>query len=293
MLDTGILSTVREVAPHAERRLRARPHRQLAVRAPERAGAVRLDVALVRPRDGVRPLQYVSCLCERRVGVAEFGTSVLGDVRVRNFLAKMIAHEVVVDDHCVRGHGVFEADHRLEWLVFNLDELERFERGVLVDSGHRRHGMPLEDDLVVGHDALARPLGVGDLLSEVYHFRGRDRHIGAAYGCEHARRCLRLRDVNLLDDGMRVGAAEHRSVDQPGHLNVRAVLSAPQHLVHAVVTDGASADHLKILLGTVDRRCHLMLLCGQAALRHLFGGPFDRAHDFVIPGATAEVARKP
>ena len=103
---------------------------------------MRFDVALVRPRDGVRPFEYVRRLRERRLRVAELRAGVLGDVGRRYLLAQVVAYEVVVDDDRVRLHRVFEADDRLERLVLDLDELQRLQRRVLVDGGDRRDRMP-------------------------------------------------------------------------------------------------------------------------------------------------------
>ena len=208
---------------------------------------MRLDVALVRPRDGVRSFENVRRFRERRLRVAEFRAGVLRDVGRRYLLAQVVAHEVVVDDDRVRLHRVFQADDRLERLVLNLDELQRFQRRVLVDGGDRRDRVPAVDGLAVRHDALAGPLEVGHLLHHVHDLGAGDRHVVARDGGKDAGRSFGAGDVHPLDDGVRVRAAQHRAVDEARQFQVRAVLGTAQHLVDAVVPDGAAPHHLELL----------------------------------------------
>ncbi len=132
-------------------------------------------------------------------------------------------------------------------LVHDLDQVERFDRRVLVHRRHRRHAVANVPDLV--HAKWILVPGPGDDAVRHGHVAPRDH--GA-----HAVQRQSLRGVDRLDPRVRVRAPQDLRVQHAGEHDVVGVQGATGGLRQPVGAAQPPADHPELAL---QRRPQLFL----------------------------------
>ena len=161
------------------------------------------------------------------------GEAVGDAAQLEQHIALEVAGLLVVDlDGVGRQRGLRrEISRQLAHL--HLDEAHGLLRGRLVDGRHRRHRLALVAHLVAGQRMLA--------ARDRQHAEGPGA-VRAGDDRQHARQLRRLRDVDVEDLRVRVGAA----IDAPGqHLGldeIGRVLGATRHLLRPVHHGHIAAD---------------------------------------------------
>ena len=210
---------------------------------------MRFDVALVHRLGGVVALYHDLGQLEAGVGVALHIVNALGDVRrLGRHRLHALGDQMVVQQRCTVLHRLGDVDDVRQHLVLDLDQRQgRIGNGV-GGGRDRGDGMALIERLLAGHD-VARDVAQVDL-----HLAGGDDQVGLLgevlrrHHGFYARQLLGGRDVDRLDQGVGVRAAQHLADQLAGHVEVGAETGAARHLVGAVGTVRTRADPLVLLL---------------------------------------------
>ena len=152
------------------------------------------------------------------------------------------AHMLVQDRGAGR-HGGDRIDHVRQHLVLDLDQLERLLGDRLARRRDRRHRVAVIERLLARHGVAAHVAADGAGL-----------HLGEILPRHHrldAGQPLGRRDVDRLDAGMGMRAAQDLADQHAGQEQVGSELGAPRHLVDAVVLDRRGADDLELAVAVV------------------------------------------
>ena len=133
-----------------ERALSAAPDMQPAVRVPDSARRMRLDIALVDSYRVELALNYDVRLGEALIDIALHMLEVLRHIarRVLDGLAEFVRSHGLMQDRRAVGHSILHRHRRRKHLVLHLDELHGFLSDVRVSCGHRRDCVPLVQHFV-------------------------------------------------------------------------------------------------------------------------------------------------
>ncbi len=170
--------------------------------------------------------------------------------------------------------------------VLDLDQLERRLGDRFRGRGDRGHRMAVVERLLARH-RVAGHVAVGATGLDLREVVAADHRLDAG-------KLLRGRNVDRLDDCVRVRAAQDFPDQHAGQIHVGAELRAPGHLVEAVVLDRRASDDLELLVGIETALFKDgMGLCHDQRSSHFFCRRLHRADDLVVAGAPAEVAGQP
>ncbi len=235
-----------ERAVHVVRDLRRGPHREHAVRAVLRDGAVRLHRRVGRAVERVLALHHDVGAVDRGVDLAELQVHVLRDVTVLAVLG---------DCRFGAGQGLVRVEMGLEDRVFDLDQLQRVDGRVLVEGRDRGDGLADVAHLVHGERRLV--LGPGQ-DAEFY------RQIGADDDREHPGQRAGAAGVDGLDDRVRMRAAQQLRVQHARQLDVVGVDRRAGRLAEAVDLALRLANDREVLAPgragpVLVTRCHQIL----------------------------------
>ena len=191
---------------------------------------VGFHVSLVHPGRGEGMLEYQVRLLESALQVPARPRVMGHHVAVGSHRPgtptqpRIVGWRTVVYQRRARLHRLYGVEDRGQRFVFHLDKIERLFRRVCVAGGYR-----------------------GDLLPHVPHFVHRQgRHILQHPAQQHPRHvlagdyrvdsghCLRPRDVDVDDPGMRVGASQHLADGHAGQYYVGGVQVMAGYLVRPV-----------------------------------------------------------
>ena len=158
---------------------------QRSVRAPDRGGVVRFDVALV---DGGRtelPLQHHVGRGEPRLDVSLFQHDVLGHVAGRvGKLARRLHAQVRVQDRRAGGDRRLGVEHGVPNVVLHLDQPHGFGGDVRRRCSHRRHRVAVIERGTSRHDV--HDLEADGVAEGPRAFGERQRNIVRGHGGQDA-----------------------------------------------------------------------------------------------------------
>ena len=187
----------------------------------------------------------ISASSNPRRRLAELELEMVDDVAdLVRLLAQFRRFQVLVQDRRVVLHGVQHVDGGRQHLVVHLDQLQGLFRNVDVDGGHRGHGMPAVQHLVVRQRVVAQMLHVDRHLAEVGHAVLGLGHVVRRHHRLDARQGLGLAGIDRADAGVGVRAAQHLAVQHAGQPHVGAVNRPPGHFVGAVRPHRTGSDDL-------------------------------------------------
>ena len=238
-----------ELAARDERRLVGNPQVDLPVRLDPNHAGVRLDVALVDPRNAERVGELARGLGKAGIHVAvriDDARHHVGNVREQLVVARMreignrrvaVAARIRVDARGVVAHGVERVEHRGQLVVFHVDARQRLFGHVHRLRGDRHHLLAHEADHVAGQyrhvekEAADAPVG----------------QVGPREHRVHARQGRGLCGVDGYDPRVRKRAAQAFAVQQSGQGDVRGIagragdLGRPFHVARGL----PDADELR------------------------------------------------
>ena len=196
---------------------------------------MRLDVALVHRGGGKFPFDdhigLAEALLHIALLIAEMGRDVAG--LVRN-LAHRRGPQVLVDQRRTLRHSLAHINHRVQYLVVHLDQRHGGLRYMPVDRGHGRHRMPLEQRLIAGHHVVRRKLEPAVIAAQFLPAQGGEGQVLRRDDRPHTGQGICLAGIDRPDSRVRVRAAQHLPVQQPGKLHIGPVLGSTGDLVHPV-----------------------------------------------------------
>jgi hypothetical protein len=233
------LQHARELPVQIVRVLRARLHQELAVALDrsERGLLLHRQVRVALVEEQV--LEDVVRIRQRFIDVAELVGLVAVDVA---------ALAVVVDARLGIGEALFGRGDRRQGPVLHVDQLQRLGRGLLVDRDHRGHRVA-----DVAH-ALARERM---LVLRHRHDAVGDRELGAGEHQVHARMRLRARNVDRLDQRVRLRRAQQLAMQHARQDEVVGEARLADRLGAAVDAAARLADRVEaLLLLGLERRVH-------------------------------------
>jgi hypothetical protein len=197
----------RHVAHH-EMALAAAPDGDLTGLVDAHEAGMRLDVALVHRLGLEAALDDDFGRSEPGLDVAQRVLKLAGDIGGggRTRLGADVAH-VLVQNGRARLHGLVDVDHPGQDLVVDLDQLERLGGDPARRCRDRCHGMARVEYLIARHDIAAVEAQVLD--AEDRRLVPRELHeVAAGHDGFDAGQRGRLLEVDRLDTGMRMGAAQ-------------------------------------------------------------------------------------
>ncbi len=155
-----------------------------------------------------------------------------------------LAFDVIANDRGIRIEGPASVDHRGQWLIFDVDQLQRVTRRVPVVGDDEGHLLPMEAHLVGGEHG--------------HHVVGQRRYPGKLQRleqrpsdhCPNLRMCLGRCGVDRDQPCVRVRAAQHRAVQH-----------ARQHEVVDVIA--LAAQEASVLLAHPPPEANVRLLCSD------------------------------
>ena len=155
-----------------------------------------------------------------------------------------LAFDVIANDRGIRIEGPASVDHRGQWLIFDVDQLQRVTRRVPVVGYDEGHLLPMEAHLVSGEHG--------------HHVMGQRRYPcklqgfkqGSRDHCPDFRMRLGRCGVDRNQPRMRVRAAQHRTVQH-----------ARQHEVVDIVA--LAAQEARILLAHPAPKPNMRLVCSD------------------------------
>ena len=236
-LDAGRVPTEDRggLGPDTEVALGRRPDVGLAVHPDVDHTSVGLDVALMDPRGLKLALDDQVGRLEGRVDIATFEGVDRGKVG-RSVTLDEHGHVVLIDQRRALGHGLVEAQHHRQQLVFDLDGRHGRRRFGFGGRGHRGQRVADVQHHATGHEVLRHvTFGVGCVQF---------REVGTSHHGLHAGHRLGRRGVDGKDAGMAVRRPEDRRMQLPREVQVGRKAGLPDHLVVAVGSDGSGADPL-------------------------------------------------
>ena len=243
----GDAERVGEVTADAERPLRARPHGHFPAHVYVGHRYLRLDVGLVSAGDieGVR-IDAVG-LREPGFHVAFDAMVLAGDVIELRHAPRVIGRRVEQLGALVNHrHGFLDrVEHvprSLQRLVLHFDQVCRLFRQLLGHRGDGSHLLTLVMHLVLSKERL-HPAGGVHLLLDNERLVSGERLL-----CNHgqdSREPLGLARINLLDERMRVWAAEEDTPQHPRRRHVGSVQGTAGHFLQRIYPRGALANDLE------------------------------------------------
>ena len=222
--------------------LGATPELDLVVLVAVGDAALGLDIALVHRLGIVFALDHHIGFGEAGLHVAHPEVEPLDDVgrRIPGALDALAA-QMVVQDRRARLHRLDRVDHMRQQLVLDLDQLERALGDGLAGRGHRGDRMAVIEDLLARHD-VARQIARRGAERELRKIVPGDHRL-------HPRQGFRRRNVDRLQDRVRVRAPEDLGEQHAGQDQIGAELGAPGDLVGPVLLDRVGADDLELPIG--------------------------------------------
>ena len=97
-----------------------------------------------------------------------------------------------------------EIQHRLQLLIFDLDKAQSLFHGFLIFSGHNGYRIANKTDSLIQNQAV---VGAGLRISLARHREADIRHVFIGINGLDARHLQRRVDLDLLDEGMGIGAS--------------------------------------------------------------------------------------
>ena len=159
--------------------------------------------------------------------------------------------DVLAQDRRVRLHRLERVDQRRQRLVLDLDQVDRVGGDVAVVGDDERHLLVGEQDLLVRQHRL--------------HVAGQRRHVVQVQGLQvvggedgvHARQRLGLADVDALDPGVAVGAADEVAMQHPRQADIVDIvaLALDQAGVLLALSGAADAAQGRLALLVAQHRC--------------------------------------
>ena len=273
-----------------EGHLRRGGHRNAAERVGRREGTEGLHGRGLRGLAGVSALKDDVALGERLIQVAKVaGTAahqVAGHIAT---LREHKGHVALGVDHDVVIECLGKVEQGLEYLVVDLDELERLVGGLLGLGGDDRHLLVL-----VAHEVLEDQAVVGTRLRIALAGDGKAAlgHVLVGVDAHHAGHLQGARRIDGADLGAGIGAALEFDDERAGGHHVARV-------------DGTTLEQrLRILLGLLVSDLLVRDTIGAGVIdrqlghleAHLHAGLVEEAHDgaqlALVAAATAEIAGK-
>jgi hypothetical protein len=196
---------------------------------------VRLDVTLVDRFGGELALDHDVRLGEASRNVPERELHALGHVRrLRRLRLDTDRVHVVVKQRRAGLHRLGNVQHVRQHLVLDCDQLQRLGGDRFAHRCYRSDRVPFVERLLARHH-VARHVAVVD-----HHLAGRNEcgrqigEIGRGDHRLHAGQRQRLRRVDRLDAGVRMGAAQHLADQHVRHTDVGAEPGAAGDFVDPV-----------------------------------------------------------
>ena len=205
---------------HVVRALQRTPHRNAALLTPFRDHAVVLDVEVLLRAGTILALHNVRCVRPRGVHIPLLQQETLQNI-------------VRAPHNRVLPLAVFNRQHRLQRLVFDIHRMHSFAQLVLVSVRQQHNRFFAVVHHAVGQDRL---IGV-DQLNMIF-----TRNVGRGYDCEFSPVDPPIK-TNRPDQPARNRAPNSRAKPHALALNVVQILCAAQQLVDALFSgDGGSND---------------------------------------------------
>ena len=202
-----------------------------------RLGEATLDIALARAHQGLDVFQ------SRRLG-----------------LRPVIALIVRMEHGRLRHHGLKRIEHCRQLLVFDVDQMNRFLRGIGIDGGHRC-------DIFAD---VANPI-----LRQYRHiFEHRADKLGIEISCGddrlYAGQIFRPADIDIDDTRVSIGTAQHLSPQSTGPIMIGGIAQSAADLFRAFHSRQRSANnftrHRKPLPGST-RSSFQTFACSRCRIR--------------------------
>ena len=281
---------LRDHAAHVEGHLRRGGHRNAAERVGRREGTEGLHGRGLRGLAGVSAGKDNVALGEGLIKIAKIaGTAADQVARDIATLREHKGHVALGVDHDVVIECLGKVEQGLEYLVVDLDELERLVGGLLGLGGDDRHLLVL-----VAHEVLEDQAVVGTRLRIALAGDGKAAlgHVLVGVDAHHAGHLQGARRIDGADLGAGIGAALEFDDERAGGHHVARV-------------DGTTLEQrLRILLGLLVSDLLVRDTIGAGVIdrqlghleAHLHAGLVEEAHDgaqlALVAAATAEIAGK-
>ena len=225
--------------------LGADPYGDGTIALPQDRCILRLDIPLMDGGRAEFALDDLVSFGKAGLDVAHLLAVVAGDIALAvGLFAQFAGCALLVQERGTLFHGLQNVDHRRQWLVVDLDQLEGLLGDMRTDGGHGGHGMSLVKDLARGQGVGGDVADIHTRLADVGHaVHGLHQVIGRGHG-PHTLQLHRLRRIDILDTGVRMGAAQQLAVEHVSRSYIGAVHGAARDLVLAIVTDRTGADDL-------------------------------------------------
>ena len=258
------LQRLGKLLAQGERSLAAGPELRRARRIHAHHAGVGLDVALVHGLRVERVLHDDVGLAEPLLDVPLAPGQVHEGVggRFQRGHEALVVHHVRMDQRRRRLDRLQWVQHRLQILVFHLDELRRAFGGLLAVGRHRRHLLAHEADHVLRQDGhVAQP--------PAYLQPG---HVGARDDRPDPGRLLRPARVDALDPSVGYGAPQHLAPRHVRKGHVHRVNRLARYLAHALRPGGRDSDlacshWVTSVVWSVFRCCRCILARARIAPR--------------------------
>src|SRR6266498_6095428 len=132
-----------------------------------------------------------------------------------------VGTEFFVKQRRVRLHGLLYIDGGWQWLVLDIDQVERVACGVRIVRDHRGNGVSVESDLAL-RQRTANAHALGDMPegSSDHDITNLAAQIFGGVDLDHAWKCLCGISVKADDARVTIGAAQNRHVIHAEQLDI-------------------------------------------------------------------------